>query len=159
MAKKRSEQEIETALTLAATIGIRPAAAQLNIPQATVHAWTRDQPERYAEIKTELAPKWRARAAAATENTVDSLAELEQAAIDKLAEDLTHLEPKEVSGALKNITVAKGINSDHVAKLRGQPSVTVEHTVNMPQIDQAIGLLLNRGAVDAEAVELEAGER
>jgi hypothetical protein len=62
--------------------------------------------------------------------------------------------PRELPKALRDLKLSFGIGTDKANVLMDRPTATVEHKVNMPEIDAAIAALLGRGAVvDAEVVE------
>jgi hypothetical protein len=153
--KRYSEVEVEKALIAAATLGIRPAARELDMPVATLYQWTQQQPERYAEIKTEEAPKWRARAAAGFEDIVEGLTEAENKILTRLQDRVDKLDDKDLARTLKDVSTSKGINSQHVHQLRGQPAQVIEHKVNLTLVQKAIEQLEKPDSVDSTAVEVE----
>ena len=144
------------ALELAAAIGQRPAARQLQIPAGTVQEWCKHPKyvERYSELRKQQAPKWRERAAATLEELVDGYTQLEVDALSKAAEviEKNELEPRDVANFLRSVAVAKGVTADHVAKLRGQPTHIVERRADPVQLEQAMAKLLN--SVESTAEEL-----
>lgn len=149
---------VDKALELAAAIGIRPAARQLEVNEATIRGWTKhpEAVERYADLRKHHAPKWRERAAATLEELVDGYTQLEVDAMEKAAGAIEHLEPRDVANFLRSVAVAKGVTADHVAKLRGQPSQIVERRIDAAQLEQAMAALLGAGTVDADAEVIEA---
>lgn len=153
--KRYSEIEIERGMLAAATLGIRPAARKLGIPHGTIRNWIEAQPERYAEIKTDGAPKWRAAAAASFEGIVDDLTELEADNLAKLSDKLDSVEAKDRGRLAKDLATAKGINSQHVHQLRGQPAQVVEHRVNLTLVQKAIASLEGGESVEGTATEVE----
>jgi len=148
------EDFVDKALELAAAIGIRPAARQLEVSEGTIRGWTKhpEALERYAELRKQNAPKWRERAAATLEELVDGYTKLEVDAMEKAAAAIDELEPRDVANFLRSVAVAKGVNADHVAKLRGQPNVVVERRIDAAQLEQAMAALLGAGTVDADEV-------
>lgn len=158
MAKKYSEVEVEKALIAAATLGIRPAARQLGIPQATIWQWTQERSGQYAEVREQEASKWRARASAEFEDIVDRLTGLENQAVDKLEQELPTLEGRDAANALKAISTSKGINTQHVHNLRGQPSQVIEHRYELQTVERAIKALESGDVIDVEARELPTTE-
>lgn len=158
VAKKYSELQIEEGLLAAATLGIRPAARRLDIPWETVRDWTKHHQERYAELRTTVAAKVREQAAATWEDHAQELLDLQGELVQGFRTELDRIEPKDKPNAIKAVNVAAGIATDKANSLRDRPTVTVEHNINMPQIDKAIDVLLNRGAVDVEHALLDEGD-
>ena len=148
------EDFVNKALELAAAIGIRPAARQLEVSEGTIRGWTKhpEALERYAELRKHNAPKWRERAAATLEELVDGYTQLEVDAMEKAAGAIEHLEPRDVANFLRSVAVAKGVTADHVAKLRGQPDRIIERRVDAAQLEQAMAKLLGTVDVDAEDI-------
>jgi hypothetical protein len=150
--KRYSEVEIEKALIAAATLGIRPAARELEIPESTIRGMLNQDPERYAELKAQEAPKWRARAAAEIEDVVSDLTDLERLAAGRLRERLEKVEDKDLARTLKDISTSKGINAQHVANLRGQPTEVHEHRFSLEVVQKAIA------SIETTAEEVESPE-
>jgi hypothetical protein len=155
--KRYSEIEIDKALIAAATLGIRPAARALSVPEATIRSWMRDKPERYAEIKATEAPKWRERAAAEFEDVVDDLTEVERTVATRLRDRVEKLEDKDLARTLKDVSTSKGINSQHVHQLRDRPAQVIEHKVNLTLVQKAIAQL-EEDDVEGTAEELPSRE-
>jgi hypothetical protein len=145
---------IEKALTLAATIGIRPASRELQIPHQTISAWTSKPAwsERWADLRKHDAPKWRERAAATLEELVDGYTAIEVAALERAQQALGELEPRDVGTFVRSIATAKGITAEHVAKLRGQPDKVVEHRYDADKLESAMAKLLESVAGEAEEI-------
>ena len=151
------ESFVLKALELAAAIGFRPAARQLEINEATIRNWTRqaDYVEKWSELRKHNAPKWRERAAATLEELVDGYTQLEVDALKEATKALEKLEPRDVATLLRSVAVAKGVNADHVAKLRGQPDKVVEHRLDVGQLEQAMQELLEQAnPTDSTAEEI-----
>lgn len=151
------------ALELAATLSCREAARQLDIPRGTLQKWIKhpDYAERYATMRKENAPKWRERAAATLEELVDGYTQLEVDALKNAAQALESgkMEPRDVANFLRSVAVAKGVNADHVAKLRGQPNIIVERRADPVQLEQAMAALLAQTVDhDGEPEELPPAE-
>lgn len=151
---------VDKALELGATIGVSAAARRLAIPRGTVDQWTRhpDYVERWAELRRINAPKWRERAAMTMEELVDEYASVEADALDKAKQQLPELEPRDMANFLRSVATAKGITADHVGKLRGQPAVIVEHTINAERIEQAMTALLKVADETVEGTAVEVTE-
>jgi hypothetical protein len=149
---------VDKALELAAAIGIRPAAQQLEIPYQTIHGWTRhpDFTERWSEHRRVNAPKWRDRAAIRLEELVDEYSAALAAAVERADEAIESMDPRDLGNFIRSIAVAQGIAADHVAKLRGQPAQVHELHANVRQLEAALETLrLEAGqAIDTTAEEL-----
>lgn len=157
IARDYPDDFVDKALALAATIGIRPAARQLEIPFQTLDRWTK-HPEaaaRWSELRRIHAPKWRERAAVPLEQLVDEYSEALAKALAKADRAIEEMDPKDLGNFIRSIAVAQGVAADHVGKLRGQPTHVTEVNVNVPQLEQAMQKLLNEAeTVDGSAEEL-----
>ena len=148
MTRRYPEEDVDRGLIAAATLGIRPAERETGIPESTIRGWIDSYPERYAELREQEAPRWRARAAAAFEDVVEEMSAVEWELVKKMKDEAPDLQGKDVANALKSVSIAKGINTDKANVLRGQPAATVEHRIDMAAIDR---LLREVGAVSATA--------
>jgi hypothetical protein len=155
MSKRYPEEEIERGLIAAATLGVRPAGRETGIPESTLRGWIDQYPARYAEIRAQQAPKWRARAAAAFADIIEALTDVEWDLLRRLKEEVPRLQGKDAANALKSVGIDKGINTDKANVLRGMPSGTVHHDVDISLLNKAIHAYEH--ALENEGVELEPG--
>ena len=152
-----TQDVIHKTLELAAAIGVKPAAKQMDIPRGTVDSWTR-QPQ-YSELWAELrrlnAPKWHARAAVPLEDLVDEYGETLAKALKRATRQLDEIPPRDLGNFIRSIAVAHGVASDHVGKLRGQPTQVVEHVHSAERLEKGMQLLLEQAAaIDSTAEEI-----
>lgn len=160
-ARDYPEDTVHKALELAAAIGIRAAGRSLEIPEKTIRNWASNPAysERWAELRRVNAPKWRARAAVPLEDLVDEYAVTLAEALRIAHDQITELDPKDLGNFIRSIAVAHGVASDHVGKLRGQPTQIVEHTVNAERLEAAMTALLEEAkTIEGSAVEVEPPE-
>lgn len=160
MATRYSEEEIEAGLIALATYGTAKASEITGIPQSTLSQWKTTRAERYYEVATQEAPKWRAQAAASFAEVVDELTGIERAAIDKLKREIDRVETKDLPNVLKAASVSKGINTTHVNNMHGLPSEIVEHRWDLPTIERAIRASerVIEGTAEEIPLELDAPE-
>ena len=125
------EDFVLKALELAAAIGQRPAAEQLEMPYETLHSWTKmpEHAERWSELRRVNAPKWRARAAVPLEDLVDEYAELQAKALKKAGKAVDEMDPKDVGNFLRSIAWAQSSAADQANRLRGHATHVHEHRV------------------------------
>ena len=151
---------VDKALELAAAIGQRPAARQLEIPYETLKAWTKhpDNAERWSELRRLNAPKWRARAAVPLEDLVDEYAELQAKALKKAGKAVDEMDPKDVGNFLRSIAWAQSSAADQANRLRGHATHVHEHRItDVTRLDAAMEQLRLEAAkadVDSTAEEI-----
>jgi hypothetical protein len=154
---KFTDAERDKALQLAAVIGIRPAARQLKMSYCTLRDWTVKQPKRWAEIRKVEAPAWRERIAVPLEDLVSEYVDVQKELLEQLRGKREDLDTRDISTALRSVSVAMGIGSDKVEKFRDRPDHTVEHKISAEQLERAMERLLTEGeTVDSTAEELPA---
>jgi hypothetical protein len=152
--KRYSEEDVDRGLIAAATLGLRPAERETGIPESTLRGWIDNYPERYSQIRTEEAPKWRERAAAAFEDVVEGLTDVEWDLLKRMKEQAESLDGKDTANALKNVAIAKGINTDKANVLRGMPAATTEHKFSFELVTKAIAALEAMDTVEGTAEEI-----
>jgi hypothetical protein len=160
VAKRYSEEDIERGLMAAATLGLRPAERETGIPESTLRGWIDHYPDRYAQIRRDEAPKWRARAASAFEDVVEGLTDVEWDLLEQMKEKADTLDGRDTANALKSVAIAKGINADKANVLRGMPTEAVEHKISFELVSKAIAQLeaMDRGETVEDAQVVDLGE-
>jgi hypothetical protein len=130
----------------------------LRVPHQTLYGWVAPGGrwvQRYEEIRAQLLPQLRARAAEEHLGLARRYNKLAEIAADLLKEKLPEVEPRDLAGAARNLSTSSAIHTDKAEKLNDQPTI-----VGVPQ-DAAVVLkqLAARGWVfdedvqDAEVVE------
>lgn len=158
MARRPSEDEIELGLVQLATYGSREASRRTGIAETTLRGWAKRHPYRYAEIRETEAAKWRARAAADSEDLADKHRQLAEKTLEKAEQALAagDLTPKDYAGLIKSLNLGAGIHTDKSSALRDRPTQVVEHKHSVEQIDRALSHLLQEAdTVESTAVEVE----
>ena len=160
-----TDQEIDQSLfALALASGnSRRASAMLKergqkVPHTTLDTWKhRTHPERYERIQADTLPKVRARLADEMEALAQDQIDLEAEITKRLRERLGEIPDRDLSGSLRNVAVAKGINMDKTAPIRGEPTQIIGSPVE--RAEDALAALRRHGLlVEAEAVEVEGSE-
>jgi hypothetical protein len=142
----------------------RQAAAALKnqgllIPRSTLRHWqTQRYVERYAEIYEELLPQLRHRAARQSEELVEEATEVERKLLKRVSDSAAKFRPDQAAGALRNVSVTKGINAEKSLLWRGQPTQITAHadvTDLLKTLSQRYGDVINVASdlVEAHAVE------
>jgi transposase-like protein len=131
---KASDVEVETALTiLAANSGnIRRSARQIGMPPSSLKVWKNRFHERYLELVEENVPLVRNAVVEQSIEIATRAGELEQEAMEELAKQLGELSPKDLSNALRNVSVTKGVSLTHADKYQSPPAQPQEN------LDQAV---------------------
>ena len=127
----------------------------LKIPHTTLDTWKhRTHPDRYERIKEDSLPGIRARLADEMEALAQDQIELEAEMTARLRERLPEIPDRDLPGALRNIAVAKGINVDKTAPIRGEPTQIVGTAVE--RYEGALEALRSKGLlVESEAEEIK----
>jgi hypothetical protein len=97
------------------------------IPAEKIGKWRRiSYPNRYASLFAEHLPVAQAQMIRNASDEVVALAGTSESIREKLEDELDQLKPSELSGALKNIAIAQGVQTDKMLLLSGQPTVRSE---------------------------------
>lgn len=158
-----SEEEIELCLLELAVCSGRPMPASQRLKEAhgikvareTLRQW-RDgkHAHRYQRICEEQEPKIKAAVIAKAEEVVAFAHEVEMKALAQLDEELDNrsIPPRDLAGALRNITTTKTLNQDKIASpLRGRPPVIIEHRSS----GEILRRLAEIGVVEGSAEEIK----
>ena len=158
-----TEEEIETCLLELAVCSGRPTPASARLKEAygievshsTLSKWRdRIHAHRYQRICEEQEPRIKAAVIAKAEEVVAFAGELEMKALARLDRELDDesIPPRDLAGALRNITTTKTLNQDKIASpLRGRPRQIVEHRSS----GEILRRLAEIGVVDGTAEELK----
>jgi hypothetical protein len=158
-----SEADVVTGLSEVALCGgnTRLAHQRLKargqvIPRATLESWrTTIHPDRYSEIKRDLAPKIAEAIAAEAEDLAVAYAEAERRTLARYLDQLDDLKAGEIAGAARNLTTSKSLNIDKVASpLRGRPSRILEHRDSHDIVKRLAELAPSAFVVDGTAEEI-----
>jgi hypothetical protein len=164
-----SDAEIETGLrALALVSGNQREASSLlrkqgiTIPRSTLYAWATSQhATRYRQIQQEVMPAIYDRIAQRSERLADDLADVEERLAEQMRRQAPELAARDTAGALRNVSVAKGIAIDKATVARGRPTqitATADVTDLLKQLASRFGRQVNSEPVDAEAVTEEPDE-
>ena len=146
--------DIERGLIALADVGgnVRRASELTDIPPSTLHRWAHElHPERYQKIKTERLPEIYAEVGDEMVELLRAQNEAERELTARTREVTPELEPRDVDGALRNVAVAKGINTDKARLMHGEP--TEVHEVRSAA--EILAAMRRRGWIEGEAEEVE----
>ncbi len=140
-------------------------ANDVGVSRRQLTRWRDEHRKDYEQIRRDIMPAIREQAAESLMETVDELSDLESNLIQRNKAAVNKLRPAELSGALRNASVSKGINLDKAKDLREsdappEPTRTFEQDIaflrrHMPR-DQLKALFgLDDEVVDATVVEPE----
>lgn len=91
---------------------------------ATLKRWINELPDEYARIRTNAVNNTYEEEARLADSLAFKQSEIEQTISDQLADALDNgeISAKDLSGTLKNVSIAKGINIDKSMVARGRPT-------------------------------------
>jgi hypothetical protein len=113
--RRYSPEEIERGLATLAIAGNSIKAAELTgFPDKTIREWKRTHPERYETLRTELHAKVAEQIASEAEHVAQRLGDLEHLMVDRLEKNIDQLEPRDLPGALRNVTTSKALQMDKI---------------------------------------------
>lgn len=141
-----TDAQKQDALRLAASIGTRPAARELDLSTASLFKWKRDFPELWSSLTAGTAEDDRTkRFASRLEDLADTYADLEVEAIDRAAKLIPRAEAKELAALMKGLSTGRATAITGARNVRGEPDSTTELNINFPALEQAMEVLLNGG--------------
>lgn len=96
--------------------------ADYEIPPNTLIDWKNRYPERFAELTEQIVPQVRERLAQTFEVVAMRSAELTLDTLDEFGTKLHQLEPRDLAGAIRNLSTTGAIGVDKASLLRGLPT-------------------------------------
>jgi hypothetical protein len=149
----RAYGKARKASRLMAEDGLQP------VPPSTLDHWKKvAHPERYEQLRTEWEKRRDLDAAERMDALVSRALDIEEEILEKTAEKVDKIDPRDLANAFKNLAIGSGVLQDKSDRLRGKPAVVVEHQHNLlPQIERALAEL-EREAMEAETVDAEVVE-
>lgn len=127
-------------------------AAGYDIPRRTLDEWRRQHADRYAELQLTLRPKLEDKIAAESEALIVAIGEKEREIVHLL--DPAQLPPKELAGALRNLSTSKALQVDKIqGPLRGRPTI-IEHRSSPDELLARLTKVLGPGSIESTAEEL-----
>ena len=162
--KRHDEESVERALRVLALCAgnsteasRRLADADLPVPRSTLQRWRDEQhTDRYQEIRREVVPQVRERAAEKSDEIARAAAEKELAFIAALDPD--DMASRDRANALRNLSTTRGISVDVSRKLRDEPDVVIEHRRSGEELVEEIARKFPHLVVDGTAEEIEMPE-
>lgn len=161
--KVYTEEERHAGLELAATVGPRAAARQLDVSVKTLYRWMDRYPKLWSDLRAGDPTAHRRGFAHRLEDLADRYAASENDLLDEI--DDGKLKPTDAREAAALIKAMGSSRQAAVAGARvvsGDPDQVVEHQINFPALEQAMERLLAGGkdAISPQGVlvvENEAG--
>jgi hypothetical protein len=132
--EKYTDEEVERGLReIALHSGNTARAARalqsrgITVSRSALELWkNRQHPARYAQIVEEVLPEVYGKLARESEELAQRYAEAEAETLERFREQLPDLKPSDVSTAIRNFAVSRGISIDKAQLLRGRPTAIVE---------------------------------
>ena len=162
-----TEEQIETALTVLALCGgrARMAADQLAerhdlpIDESTLRWWRdKSHTDRYTQLAADQESKVRERVAAQCEQVMFAATAAELEALTQLRQAIARgdIPSRELPGAIRNLSTAKGINFDKAAAARDRPTAIVEYRAP----DEVLSALksMGFGVIEGQAQPIQDAE-
>lgn len=156
--KRYTEEEHKAALELAATIGPRAAARELEIERRSLYRWMEKYPKFWSDLRAGDPAAHKRNVAGRLEELADRYRGAEHDLLDRVEETIIPklADPKEAAALLKAMGSSRQAAIAGARVISGEPD-QVEHTINFPAIEAAMERLL--GASPAQpAIEGTATE-
>lgn len=157
MSPEFSQAEVDGALLLLAKTGsaIRTCEALreigMDIKVDRLRSWkTRQYPIRYADIVERHASELNDIAAERAREAYMKLSEVEDQLIDRLADNVQRLDPRDLASAIRNTTSAKGVNFDKHSLAIGRPTVITQTRTADENLRLLAGLFTDSTAEEIE---------
>jgi hypothetical protein len=128
----------------------------LKISQKTLWKWRREETQRYEELRSQWLPKIREVAAEQHMALASRQIELSASLTEDLAKKRGDLDGRDISTAIRNVTVSAGVHTDKAQLLSGEPTAIVRRDLGEVLRNlKAHGLaaLSEESVIDAEVVE------
>jgi hypothetical protein len=98
----------------------------VKVPQKTLWRWYRQQyVAEYEQLRTEILPKVREKAAEDAMSLAESQREVAMEATEALKGKMDEIKPRDLSTTVRNMSVAAGVETDKAQLLAGQPTAIV----------------------------------
>ena len=151
----RAYGKARKASRLMAEEGLQP------VPPSTLDHWKKvSHPERYEQLRAEMEKPRDLNAAERMDALVSRALDIEEDLLEKTADKLDQIDPRDLANAYKNIAIGSGVLQDKSDRIKGKPSVLVEHRYDVTAIEAAMRAIeaevMEAQPVDAEVVEDDA---
>jgi hypothetical protein len=148
----RAYGKARKASRLMAQDGLQP------IPASTLDHWKKvAHPERYEQLRAEWEKRRDLDAAERMDALVSRALDIEEEILEKTAEKVDKIDPRDLANAFKNLAIGSGVLQDKSDRIKGKPAAAIEHRLDVAQIDRMLAQLeaeaLGAQAVDADVVE------
>jgi hypothetical protein len=109
------------------------------VPRATLEDW-RDhrRAEQYAKIRDETAPAIQRQIAAQWEDSARRAVQLQERALARVEEELPNIPPRDLPGALRNISTTAAISIDKVMLARERPLPQTQGQRTLEELTRAL---------------------
>jgi hypothetical protein len=137
-----SEGDRKAALELAASVGVKPAAQHLSISRATIYRWIDMYPKYWSDLRGGNPEAQRRNTAHRLEDLADRYTAAEHDLLDRVENHLiARADAKEAAALIKALGSSRQAATVGARTTLGEPE-KVEHTINFPQIEQAMERIL-----------------
>lgn len=137
-----SDDDKRAALRLAAEIGVRPAARELELSLSAIARWKKQFPELWSDLTSGRIDDRPTAFAQTLDELAEEYADVEREALERAAKLLPRADGKEVAALMKGLSTGRATAIAGSQRLRGVPDETSELRVSFPQIEQALEALL-----------------
>ena len=143
-------------VTLAVTGSPRQTSERLEIPESTLRRW-RDNvhADQYRQLQRDHAAKLEQVIVEQVREAALVSGAIEREALDRLAQNLHKLEPRDLANTIKNLKLTQGISIDKMLALTGRPTVITEHR----NADELVAKLTAAGVIEGTAQEITSADR
>jgi hypothetical protein len=103
------------------------ATQGLKIHPSTLRDWRDNRSEDYSRVQALVLPRVKAQTAELHADFAKRAIEVNAKVLDKLEREYDEISPRELPGAVRNLSTTAGIHEDKAANLRGDPTTVIEH--------------------------------
>lgn len=141
-----SDEEKQSALRLAARLGMSGASRELHVDRKTIARFRDQLPEFWSDLMSapDAAPQRKTRSAESLEDLADAYVEREFEAIERARDLIPDSEPKELAALIKAMGSSRGLATVGARGHRGEDTQVIEHNINFAALEMAAAAILER---------------
>lgn len=103
---------------------------EISFPHQTLSYWKHRYADRYQAIREDVLPAVRAKAADEHMDLAERLMQANRQVIDRTIENTHLLEPRDLPGAARNLSVAAAVETEKAEMLNDRPTQRVSHNLS-----------------------------
>jgi hypothetical protein len=126
------------------------ATQDLSIDPSTLRKWRTQRPDDYERVQALVLPRVKAQTAELHADFAKRAIEVNAKVLDKLEREYDEISPRELPGAVRNLSTTAGIHEDKAANLRGDPTTVIEHR----SYKEVVAKLKQMGVIEGDAEEM-----